>query len=78
MAAPITHTATTLEGQLVETLQALEGLEKTYNAANPAATKNQVSISVDPEVGSISGSFTLGCVVSGAGGNLSFATTAYL
>jgi uncharacterized protein YqgV (UPF0045/DUF77 family) len=78
MAAPITTTSTTLEGQLVEVIQAIESAERVYNAANPAATKNQVSLSVDPEGATIAGSFSLGCTVSGTGGTLNFATVAYL
>jgi uncharacterized protein YqgV (UPF0045/DUF77 family) len=78
MAAPITTTATSLEGQLVEVIQAIEAAERAYNTANPAATKNQVSLSVDPEGATIAGSFSLGCLVTGAGGTLNFATVAYL
>jgi hypothetical protein len=80
MAAPITTSATTLEGQLVEVLQAIESLERAYNNTTPAPaeTKNQVALSVDPESATIAGSFNFRCTVSGSGGALNFATVAYL
>jgi hypothetical protein len=80
MAAPITTTSTTLEGQLVEVLQAIEAQERAFNNTTPApaVTKNQVSMSVDPEAATISGSFNFGCTVSGSGGALNFATVPYL
>lgn len=80
MAAPITTSSTTLEGQLVEVLQALESLERAYNNTTPApaVAKNQVSLSVDPEGATIAGSFNLNCTVTGSGGSLNFATVAYL
>lgn len=80
MAAPINTTSTTLEGQLVEVLQAIESAERAYNGTTPAPAepKNQVSMSVDPESATIAGSFNFSCTVSGAGGTLNFATVPYL
>lgn len=77
--APITTTATTLEGQLVEVAQALDTAERTYNAANPTLAQAQsISLSLDPENASISVSVSMAATVSGTGGSVSMAPKAYL
>jgi hypothetical protein len=78
MSASITTTAATLEAQCFEVIKALDTAERTYNAANPTATKNQVSVSLDVENGTISVSALFQATVSGAGGTISLTPTAYL
>lgn len=75
MAAAITTTATTLEGQLVEVIRAMEAAEKTV----PEATReNRVSVGLDVDNGRIAISATLNATISGAGGSISFAPVVYL
>lgn len=79
MAAAITTTATTLEGQFIEVAQAIEVKERAYNLANPTLAQAQsVSLSLDPENASISVSATMAATVGGTGGAVSMAPTAYL
>ncbi|PSB18434.1 hypothetical protein C7B65_15175 [Phormidesmis priestleyi ULC007] len=75
MAAPITPTATTLEGQLIEVLRAMEAAEK----AMPETTReNRVSINLDVDNGRISVSATLNATVAGSGGEIKFLPVVYL
>lgn len=75
MAAPISSTATTLEGQLVEIVRAIEAAEK----AVPEATReNRVSVGLDVDNGRISVSATLNATISGSGGQITFAPVSYL
>jgi hypothetical protein len=79
MAAAITTTATTLEGQFIEVAQAIEVKERAYNLANPTLAQAQsVSLSLDPENASISVSATMAATVGGTGGQVSMSPTAYL
>jgi hypothetical protein len=79
MAAAITTTATTLEGQLIEVAQAIEVKERAYNTANPTLTQvGSVSLSLDPENAVISVSVNMAATVSGTGGAVSMSPTAYL
>lgn len=79
MAAAITTTATTLEGQLIEVAQAIETRERAYNTANPTLAQAQsVSLALDPENAVISVSVNMAATVSGTGGSVSMAPTAYL
>ncbi|KAM3099557.1 hypothetical protein ACKFKG_03200 [Phormidesmis sp. 146-35] len=75
MAAAITTTATSLEGQLVEVVRAIEAAEK----AVPETTReNRVSITLDVDNGRISISSTLNATISGSGGQIVFAPVTYL
>lgn len=75
MAAAITTTATSLEGQLVEVVRAIEAAEK----AVPETTReNRVSVGLDVDNGRISISATLNAVISGSGGQITFAPVTYL
>lgn len=75
MAAAITTTATTLEGQLVEVVRAIESAEK----AVPEATRqNRISVNLDVDNGRIAISAAFDATISGAGGNITFAPVAYL
>ncbi len=75
MAAPIVTAATTLEGQLVEVLRAMEAAEK----AVPVATRqNRVSISLDVDNGRITSSVSLEATIGGSGGEINFVPVAYL
>lgn len=79
MAASITTTATTLEGQLIEVAQAIEVRERAYNTANPTLPQvNNVSLSLDPENAQIAVSINLAATVTGTGGSVSMAPVAYL
>lgn len=78
MATPITTTAVTLEAQCFEVLKALDASERSYNAANPSAPKNQVVVSLDAENGTISISAQFEATVSGTAGTISLTPTAYL
>jgi hypothetical protein len=78
MAAAITTTATTLEGQLIEIAQAIEVKERAYNTANPATPVGSVSLALDPENAVISVSVSMAATVSGTGGAVSMSPTAYL
>ena len=79
MAAPITSTATSLEGQLIEVAQAIEVKERAYNTANPnLAQARSVALSLDPENGRISVSIAMAATVSGSGGAVSMSPTVYL
>jgi hypothetical protein len=78
MAAAITTSATTLEAQCFEVLKALDTAERTYNNANPTATKNQVSVSLDAENGTISVSAQFQATVGGTAGTITLTPSPYL
>ncbi len=79
MATPITTTATTLEGQLIEVAQAIETRERAYNLANPTLAQAQsVSLALDPENAVIAVSVNMAATVSGTGGSVSMSPTVYL
>lgn len=59
MAASITTTATTLEGQVLEVAGKLQIAEEVYNLANPNATVNRVTVTPNIEAREISISVTL-------------------
>ena len=78
MAAAITTTATTLEAQVFEVLQALDTAERAYNIANPNTPVNAVSVALDPENGLMSATLNLTATVTGTAGTIALAPTAYL
>lgn len=75
MAAPITTSATTLEGQLVEVAKALQEAELAIPDVN---RPNNVSVGLDPETLTITVTGTLEATLSGAGGSVTLAPVAYL
>ncbi len=75
MAAPITTTATTLEGQVLEVARSLQELELNIPPDN---RPNNVSIAPDFEALTVTISITLPIVLSGTGNQVSFAAGTYL
>lgn len=75
MAAAITTSATTLEGQLFEVANALQAGE----LAQPEASRpNRVSITCDTENAAIAVTVTLDATMTATGQTLSFVPIAYL
>lgn len=74
MAAPITTTATTLEGQLAEVASALQLAEKAV-VDNP---QNRVAITFDVDNGELSIQATLPAVFSYSGSMASMSAAAYI
>lgn len=77
MAAAITTTATTLEGQLMEVAAAMQLAEVAATAADEAF-EQLLTIATDAEGQSITVSVTLPATVSGTAGNITFAPQTYL
>ncbi len=71
MAAPITTTATTLEGQLAEVAGALQTLEAAENL-------NRVTLAVNTEQGSVQITANLPATFSSAGDSISMEVTSYV
>ena len=74
MAAPITTTSTTLEGQLVEVASALQEAE----AAVTDNPENRVSLQFDLDNNSIGVQANVSAVFSHVGGKASMEATSYL
>jgi hypothetical protein len=75
MAAAITTTATTLEGQAFEILNALQDTE----LAQPEATRpNRVTVAYDTEALTVTLGLTMNITPSSAGGSRTFTPLAYL
>lgn len=75
MAASITTTATTLEGQLFEIVNAVQDLE----LAQPEATRpNRVTIAYDTEALTVTMGVTMNINSTSSGGNRSFSPVPYL
>lgn len=75
MAASITTAATTLEGQIFETVCAAQALEY---AIPEASRPNQVTIALDTEARTITLSATFEATVVNTGSDLKFTPVAYL
>lgn len=78
MAAAITTTATTLEGQLLEVAREIEELENAILEANQSETNQRLTLAVDPATETVTISVALPVTVGGAGGALTFTAAAYL
>lgn len=75
MAAAITTTATTLEGQLFEVVSAVQAAE----LAQPEASRpNRVTVAFDTEAETVAIGITFDVTMTRAGSNLTFAPVAYL
>lgn len=77
MAAAITTTATTLEGQYVEVAIAMQNAEKTAAAADPDF-EPRLTLAPDAEGGTLTISATLPVTLGGTAGNLSLTPQPYL
>ena len=78
MAAAITTTATTLEGQLIEVVRELEELEIAIPAAQKTAENQRLSISTDFDNALVSIAIALPVTVGGTGGAITVTAAAYL
>lgn len=75
MAAAITTTATTLEGQLVEVLREMEALEQ---ATSADTRQNRVSVSINGDNSTLSASVLLQTTTGGSGGQFAVSPVEYL
>lgn len=76
MAASITTTATTLEGQMLEVALAIQAKEAL--TVNTTGAVNNLQVTVDVEGGSVSIVSTLPATFTSSGGSLQVVPTAYL
>lgn len=78
MAASIVTTATSLEGQVLETVGKLQLAEEAYNVLNPNETVNRVSISPNIETGEISLTINLPITSTVVAGSITSTAATYL
>lgn len=78
MAASTATTATTLEGQALQTALRLQLAEQAYNIANPETPVSNVTITTDVENGLLTVAMTLPVVTTELAGAVTNTAAAYL